>query len=240
MQEKANKSSVLKQHYFTPAEGEIPFNIPNNVSNHAAPITLAHYRRQDVGEEKSDKLKTELDGFYILEATGMGFPEDVQQLLLSDKKLRTVVEDDLTYFTELLFVDASENFLELSSFGAIPKLIELRIACNHITEINDLFGFNQLMYLDLSYNKLRMDNIQALEVLPNLKELDLCGNNLGDLPDEWQNFEKLEKLLLNYNKLENNQIFMQLAAAPNLRHLGVANNFLSIFSENATANDGLR
>jgi hypothetical protein len=66
-------------------------------------------------------------------------------------------------------------------------------------------------------------------VLPNLRDLDLCGNNLGILHDDWASFVSLEKLLLNYNRLEDNYIFLSLCSAPGLRTLSVANNFLSEF-----------
>ena len=147
----------------------------------------------------------------------------------------------MSYFTEMLYIDACENRLELAPFGAFPKLRELRLACNHLVHITqELFGFEHLTALDLSYNKLTVESVQALEVLPSLKDLDLCGNNLGDLPDEWQHFQQLEKLLLDYNQLDNNDIFTYLSAAPNLRILSVHRNNLSVFPEEALAMEGFR
>ncbi len=191
-----------------------------------------------------DNQRSELDGFYLLESTGMGFPEDAQQAILTDKKLVSVVADDFTFFSELLFLDVSENFLSLEPFGAFPKLRELRIACNNISGFYEfegqLAGFDCLMYLDLSYNKLTTASVQFLDVLPNLRELDLCGNSLKMLPFEMFRFFQLEKLLLDYNKIENNQIFAVLAAVPNLRQVSLANNFLSSVPAESCVNGGLR
>jgi len=240
-----NRSTVLKQHYYTPEEVDMPML-------HRAPAAAVHqamavsqygssqYGSASAVSEAKEGQSHEVDGFYLLEATGSGFPEDAQQALISDKALMHMVEDDLAFFTEMLFIDASENRLPLSPFGAFPKLRELRLACNHISTIVDLLGFAHLQVLDLSYNKLTQDGVQALEVLPNLRDLDLCGNNLGTLHDDWANFAALEKLLLNYNKLEDNYIFASLSSAPTLRHLGVANNFLSEVPSEVLSTEGFR
>jgi len=171
----------------------------------------------------------------------MGFPEDARQALIADKKLVGLVEDDMSYFSELLYIDASENRLQLAPFGAFPKLRELRLACNQISFIEpELFGFECLTCLDLSYNRLTVDCIQALDVLPNLRDLDISGNKLKELPDDWQHFRMLEKLLLDYNLFENNDIFTSISSAPNLRHLSVYDNHLSVFPELALSFEGFR
>ncbi len=236
-----NKRPVLKQRYMTPSEVQLPNYVNSSVKamHKAIPLTI-----QSGTVDESQLLtnrRTELDGFYLLESTGMGFPEDAQQAVLTDKKLASVVADDFTFFTELLYMDVSENFLTLEPFGAFPKLRELRMACNRLSNFsNELLGFSSLMYLDLSYNSLSPESVQALDVLPNLRELDLCGNNLQMLPVEMYRFFTLEKLLLDYNKIENNQIFSVLAAMPNLRHVSLANNFLSQISHDCCSNGGLR
>lgn len=181
---------------------------------------------QDAQDEVN---KREIDGFYLLEVSGTSFPEDLQHIVLSDRKLKTVVDEDLTYFSELQYVDVSENFLPLFPFGALPKLRELRIACNRIQKIEELFGFNQLMYLDMSYNQLQYHCIEFLYDLPLLKELDLSGNGLRHMPTDLFRFESLEKLILQYNKFDDNQLFRAFGTMPVLRCLDVSNNFFSSF-----------
>ena len=219
----------LKQHYFTPYEANIPLN-RNNRPSHQASSLLLNYKllkqKQNTADKYSNEEK-ELDGFLILESSGMGFPEDVRQISLTDKHLKITIGDDFTYFTDVVFVDVSENFLPLEPFGAFPKLIELKIACNNIHRIQNLFGFNTLMYLDLSYNKINHQSIPYLESIPNLKELDLCGNQLSELSGDFSGFYNLEKLLLEYNKIDDCEIFYSLATFPNIRQISLANNFLS-------------
>ena len=220
---------ALKQHYFTPAEA----NIPNNkqiLPTHDAKSLILNYKLLKEKQEnftRNDNTFKEMDGFLILESSGMGFPEDVRQICLADKQLKVVVEDDFSYFTEVLYVDVSENFLRLEPFAAFPKLVELKIACNNINKVDNIFGFDSLMYLDLSYNKLSISSILFLQSIPNLKELDLCGNNLGGLPEDLKGFANLEKILLEYNKIDKPNVFISLASIPNLRQVSLANNFLS-------------
>lgn len=239
LSDKQANSIVLKQHYITPAEVQVPSLKTKNDIHRAAAIQQAQDQRTVRNQE--DVQRFELDGFFLLEATGMGFPEDAQQALLADRKLVSVAEDDMTYFTEMVFIDASENSLELAPFGAFPKLRELHLACNLIDHIpQELFGFEHLLVLDLSYNRLNTESIQALEVLPNLRDLDLSGNKLREIPDDWQHYKTLEKLLLDYNLLENNDVFTYISSAPNLRHLSVYDNHLSVFPEVALAFEGFR
>jgi hypothetical protein len=229
-------SIVLKQHYITPAEVQVPNLRPKDAVHRAV---MVREGMRSVNQEEAQRF--ELDGFFLLEATGMGFPEDAQQAVIADRKLVSVLEDDMTYFTEMLYIDASENVLPLASFGAFPKLRELHLACNFIEHIpSELLGFENLTCLDLSYNRLNTESIQALEILPNLRDLDLSGNKLKEIPDDWQHYKMLEKLLLDYNLLENNDIFTYISSAPNLRHLSVYDNHLSAFPEVALAYDGFR
>jgi hypothetical protein len=237
LSERQQNATVLKQHYITPAEVQVPALKGKDVVHRAVSVKVDP-TQQAPGPES---LKYELDGFFMLEATGMGFPEDAQQALLADRKLVSVVEDDMSYFTEMLYIDASENNLQFAPFGAFPKLRELHLACNLISYIPpELFGFANLTALDLSYNHLSSESIHALEVLPNLKDLDLSGNKLKEIPDDWQHYRSLEKLLLDYNLLENNDIFTYISSAPNLRILSVFNNHLSVFPDVALAFDGFR
>jgi Leucine-rich repeat (LRR) protein len=231
---------VVKSHYFTPQEAEIPAALQSiNTRNHV-PIPVNMVSLLPAPETHKQNNKTELDGFYLLEAAGLDFPEDLQNITLTGHQLKTVVDEDLTYFSELFYLDVSENFLPFTPFGALPKLKELRIACNFLTAVDDLYGFNMLMYLDLSYNQLTAESIFALSVLPMLKELDISGNNLSTLPPDLSNFQCLEKLLLEYNKFDNNKIFQILGTIPNIRYISLANNYLSFIPRESCEYGGLR
>ncbi len=226
--------SLLKTRYFTPTEAYIPPLGGSKVAHCPLPVnrTISPKAMQTatnvLNTSEQVNNKTEIDGFMLLDVAGLGFPEEVEQIILSDRKLKTVVEEDLTYFTELLYVDVSENQLPFLSFGALPKLRELRMACNFISVIeDDIYGFSQLMFLDLSYNQLTVDSIVALSTIPLLKELDLSGNNLKTLPPDFSTFQSLDRLILQYNKFDNNDLFLTIASIPNLRSLDVSNNYFS-------------
>jgi len=188
------------------------------------------------GEEPSENIA--LDGFALLEATGMNFPDDGRQVKLNGKNFNSVVEPDLAYFTGLLFLDLSDNFLDIECFATLPRLKELRLAYNRISNISDLsFGFPRLQYLDLSYNSLTVNSVEALAAIPNLKELDLCGNNLGGLPRNMSSFLKLEKIALEQNKIDENGIFITLSRLPTIRVICLAYNFLTRIPAEACSDD---
>ena len=177
------------------------------------------------GEEKI------LDGFALLEASGVALPVDALFGNLSDRNFTGVAEDDLAFFSEMLCLDVSENNLQLSYFGNLPKLEEFKLACNNIKDIKRedvqrLESFASLRLLDLSYNQLSSNSVLSLGCLPSLKDLNLCGNQLSSLPVLTGCYKRLEKLLLERNKLDSSQVFCSLACLPNLRELGLAYNFL--------------
>lgn len=242
---KGQETATLKQKYITPADVKMPMAAKiSALSHYAIPINqiaaqLAAQANRIVNGPDGNR-KTEIDGFYLLEVGGLSFPEDLQQINLADRKLSSVVDEDLTYFSELLYVDASENFLPLFPFGALPQLRELRLTCNHIEQIGELYGFEKLLYLDLSYNKIAAQSIADLGVLPLLKELDLSGNNLSTLPHDLSSFAMLEKLILDYNKFDDNALFLALASIPNLRILDVAHNFFSFLPNDAMEFHGFK
>ena len=105
---------------------------------------------------------------------------------------------------------------------------------------DDLYGFQQLMFLDLSYNELSLDSIYALASLPMLKELDLSGNNLKSLPPDMSVFRTLDKIILQYNKFDNNEMFLTLASIPNLRCLDVSHNYFSKLPKECNEDGNLR
>ncbi len=184
-----------------------------------------------IGQAEANSLtaqrRSTLDGFKLLEATGMGFPEDGRVAHLSDRMLTNVIEDDMSFFTGLLMLDVSENRLKLNYFETMPRLKELRIACNMIRNIEGIAGFYRLQILDLSYNSLTHDSVRQLYKLPNLRELDLCGNELKVLPEDMYMFSNLERLLLEHNKIEDSFVFDILGKMPTLRDVTLAYNSLA-------------
>lgn len=214
---------TLTSHYFTPNEAAIPSR--KKTSSLHVPISLKNSdNKQNIQENGKNNS---LDGFLLLEASGMGFPDEVTRVSLSDKGYQTVVENDLSFFTELLYLDLSENFLDFEPFSFLPKIEELRLACNNIVHITNVHGFHTLLRLDLSYNKLSIRSVQVISFLTGLRELDLCGNFLRNIPNDLCKLVNLEKLLLDNNNIDDNNVFNVVCTVPNLRFLSLAYNFLS-------------
>lgn len=211
---------TIKQQIITPYDVNIP------QINKEKRIHQPIYINNTIIETKTTTCRV-LDGFALLEVTGLGFPEDCRKATLTGLGYSSVIEEDLLFFNGLVYLDVSDNFFNFKCFELLPRLKELRIVCNNIETIDELNGYDALQCLDLSYNKLTPDSILNLAILPNLRELDLSGNNLGTLPSQMDLFINLERLVLEHNKISDNDIFIELSTLPKLRDLDLAFNLLS-------------
>ena len=220
---------VLKQKYYNADKLRIPSQKLNTTPHKPIHVAdLIGILNNELKRSNSGTTIDTLDGFYILEASEIQLPDHVVTVSIAGKQLKSVVEDDLMFFTNLQYMDASENLLNVFLFEQLPALQDLRLACNHIKNIDSFdTGFDNLWYLDLSYNSLTIQSIQNLSTIQNLKELDLCGNELKFLPSEMFRFQNLDKLILEHNKFEDIRIFFLLSLIPNLRFLSLAYNYLS-------------
>lgn len=257
------KKSSLKQRHLTPSDVSMPqvekktvhLPVPLNWNTSINGGTAAPYSLPSAPSEVSTRHI--LDGFLLLESTGMNLPDDARMADLTNRGLQGVVEDDLEFFGGVVYMDISDNSLPFKAFGKLPRLKELRMACNNITDVlptptaqyqrhnpeqplPSLVGYEKLQYLDLSYNHLTQDSVMALMQIRGLKELDLTGNDLKRLPPNMCDFVLLERLLIEHNKIQDNKVFYSLGAMPNLRVLGMAYNFISKVPNNACAGDQFR
>jgi Leucine-rich repeat (LRR) protein len=232
----SNNSTVqlqtLRPRLVSPSEYLVPRFRAKNKTHRPEVIPGRGLNFQGVDYDPStSQSENSLDGFVLLEAAGMTLPDDVIYAVLSGKRLMNVVEEDLVFFSNLLYLDLSENSVSLEHFKNLPNLMELRLSCNFIRDIMliDIDPcFNNLLSLDLSYNNITRGSIESLVKLPRLKELDLSGNKLtvDDIPTCMEEFQSLEKLVLESNKLDAATLFDKLSTAPNLRDLHLAYNFL--------------
>lgn len=231
---KGHAIQVLKAQTLTPSSINIPEAQKPRATHFPLILAIPGYQIK-----KSPELKS-LDGFVMLEATGMGFPEDGRQAKLCNCGYNNVVVEDLGFFTGLVQLDVSENCLNIDSFQNLPRLRELNLSFNSINELNEVQGFGKLQSLDLSYNNINPSSLLCLSTMPVLRELNLSGNNMTFLPFELQALRAVEHLYLEYNKLGDNSIFDIVADMPMLRNLTVAHNLLSAIPQSSCAEGKFR
>ena len=124
-----------------------------------------------------------LDGFMLLEACRVEFPDEATRGVVQEKGLERVAAEDMPFFSKLGFLDLGDNKLRFEDLSCFTALQELHLHCNGISQIGDYGGFEHLEILDLSYNALSLDSVAALTKLSKLRELDLTCNALTSLPD---------------------------------------------------------
>ena len=175
-----------------------------------------------------------LDGFMLLDACGVEFPDEASRADVQEEGLSDAITEDLSYFTNLVYLNAGDNELPMEKLAGLPSLQELHLHCNCIRslprldklpEVAGLAAFSALEVLDLSFNKLSKDSIQRLSVLPRLRVLDLTCNSLNALPSMLVEFSVLEVLCLERNRLERDETLLALSTIPRLRELNIAHNY---------------
>ncbi|CAK8993782.1 X-ray radiation resistance-associated protein 1 [Durusdinium trenchii] len=173
-----------------------------------------------------------LDGFVLLQAAHVEFPDRATKARLTDKGIDRVLEDDLLYFERLVHLDLGENQVGMEQLVNLRALEELRLPCNEIKTIphwtlehGDKVPFQALLVLDLSYNKLVPGALLPLSHLPRLRELDLTCNDLDHLPEEdLDGFAALEILFVANNGLRRDHDLVVLSRFPILRELDASDN----------------
>ena len=175
-----------------------------------------------------------LDGFMLLDACGVEFPDEASRADVQEEGLTDAIAEDLSYFTNLIYLNAGDNELPFEKLAGLPSLQELHLHCNclraiprldKLTSIGGNIPFAALEVLDLSFNKLTKDSIKRLSILPRLRVLDLTCNSLNALPSMLVEFSVLEVLCLERNRLEREETLLALSTIPRLRELNLAHNY---------------
>ena len=101
------------------------------------------------------------------------------------------------------------------------------LSINNIVDVSSLKDMQQLIYLNLSKNKIKAVGVFTQEeIFPNLKWLDLSNNKLTELSGI--KLPKLEYLDIGYNKLE--KVNEAWTGHPNLRILKTVDNKFKTFA----------
>eukprot|EP00941_MAST-03F_sp_MAST-3F-sp1_P002602 g2602.t1 len=170
-----------------------------------------------------------LDGFRLINAGAVEFPDELKRVVLTDEFLTSVSTEDLSFFVNLKDIDLTGNFLQLSSLTRFPTVQKLRLSCQNLTSVGDgdtFTNFTTLLELDLSFNRLDGSCFEPLMNIPCLQSLNLSNNNIYEVSKKSREWDGLETLNLSWNKIDDPGTFLILGGMRNLKELNLSNNRL--------------
>ncbi|XP_033001716.1 X-ray radiation resistance-associated protein 1 [Lacerta agilis] len=174
-----------------------------------------------------------LDGAQLIKLHHVKSPSHLCSVDISNQNFVLAKEEDFEQFDCVAYINATENLLTLDAFRTFPGLRELELSLNGLRNLKVNAGdFPHLEVLDLSYNNLSPEDVQALGVLSHLKALHLTANGLTSLPldlaapesESSPRFPALEVLLLDDNRLSHSNVFVSLANLRSLKQLNLDRN----------------
>ena len=178
-----------------------------------------------------------LDGFLLLHSCRVKNPQQAIKSRLNGENIVEVEEGDLLFFPNLAYLNISENKIRIEQLNNLKGLTELYMQYNFIKSLQITPGiFPLLEILSLGFNSIPPGHILQLAQLPNLRVLDLSGNELCILPEELSSFAKLEEFDLSSNNfssdsvvVEPGKLFKSLSTIPRLKRLNLSRNALKGF-----------
>jgi hypothetical protein len=186
-----------------------------------------------------------LDGFMLLEMAGVQDPLDAKEVVINDAHIRGVVSEDLTYFTNLTFLDLGENeSVHLGDVIGLEALTEVHLHCCNVDTFrlpsdeelhslrqqgvyNSASVFPNLVTLNVSFNRIRSSELLQLGQLNALERLDLSSNNLKSLPADMSFLPNVTMLALENNNFSSPNVILSLATMPSLVEVNLNRNRLS-------------
>lgn len=145
------------------------------------------------------------------------------------------------------YLDLSRNKLTSLPFTEQSHLVELHAERNSISELEESFALNNLVYLNLADNKLKQVDLCVFQ-MPMLETLVLAANELRGIYEEnatrclnpdralvpAECKSALRTLDLSYNSLTRLHTFFDAFYFPRLEFLGIAHNHVESLSLNVT------
>mmetsp|Transcript_13960 Transcript_13960/g.21127 ORF Transcript_13960/g.21127 Transcript_13960/m.21127 type:complete len:594 (+) Transcript_13960:169-1950(+) len=208
-------------------------------SHFKKPIYKTKSRKSTTSKKKRKNVQTItapkevlLDYKMIMEQHFSKDPSQVLEVLYNGKKITKVDAESLRPFDNIYLLELSDNIgLDVADFYLLPNLQELHLSCNGLTSLksvpvpNNMVPFQHLEMLDLSHNAFSNPSsvFDTLSLLPSLKRLNLCGNDLTYLPDDLSLLHELTFLSLEGNHLDEHA-FASLATLPSLSKLNISRN----------------
>ena len=133
------------------------------------------------GEEAMSEKR--VDGLMLLKMLHFEHPKEVITANISYKRIVDINEDHLEYFSNLVELNCSENYIPLERLRKLPVVEKSDISHNQIKEISlGEGGFECLQELNLAFNTLNFGCVPQLTLIPCLMHLDLSYNELSEMP----------------------------------------------------------
>ena len=119
-----------------------------------------------------------------------------------------VIPAEIEMLTNLETIIFNNNKLrKIENLDKLSELKRIEFRTNRITEFENLNNLKKLNQLTVSCNLIKSMDDNKIEDLPNLRELGLFGNFLGDENNEEINFDLFHKFLITIsNKMINLRI----------------------------------
>ena len=180
------------------------------------------------GRRSERKKSTKLDGWALLHASNVADPEDATEAVMTDIGIRGVVQEEMSFFNKLEYLDIGENEVQFHELQQLRNLEELHLHCSQLATLKFPGDtFQNLETLNLSYNRFSDHSVlETLCLLPVLFRLDLSGNRFTTLPETLP-FKSLQKLALEGNCLSGNTVFESLGTIPTLQEVNLNGNNLT-------------
>ena len=193
---------------------------------------------------------------------------DIGSELNSSKKIKDLTGLEYAINLEVLWFFNNE-ISDLSPLAGLTKMIQMSMEHNPITSFSALTNMEELQGIQISHNNIINDitplagktklrsvliwgcpitDISSLTDLPSIEYIDLCGNQISEIPS-FENAPKLKKLYIYNNKVSDVSVLQNhtnlerlnlrdnnitdispLAALTNLKWLDLRNNPITNFS----------
>ncbi|XP_063901537.1 leucine-rich repeat protein lrrA-like [Zophobas morio] len=110
---------------------------------------------------------------------------------------------EIKYLPNLVYLNLTGNYLvnlpfEITSCSALRTLL---LASNKFTKVPSYLTKLTLLE-ELSFEKCELENISGINANVQLRKLNLCGNKISQLPEEFMQLTSLEHLDISDNLLE--------------------------------------
>lgn len=159
---------------------------------------------------------------YVTVMENLKHNTDLRELKLYDNRIKAI--QSLEGLTQLCHLQLQHNMISTLGKGLshLRKLKVLRIDCNQLSrlDVREIAACSSLTSLNISSN--RLDNIGAVNCLPNLEEL-FSSNNCLRVVSDLSRCKKLQEVDLTNNKLTD---ITGLKGLPHLRTLHLSHNQL--------------